>query len=616
MQTEFCAGGMTCINCQNRIEQKLKSIEGVENAAVSYTTGKVSITWNPELVTLAGIKQAVESLGYNIIDGDASNKMPAGTIAGTLLIIAALYLIMRALGIGAAASALPLAQSGMSYGMLFVLGLLTSLHCAAMCGGINLSQCLNKEQWAAGSGQMNRLAAPILYNTGRVISYTIVGALAGALGGIVTISGRLQGLVQIIAGIFMVIMGVNMLNLFPALRRFNLSLPSFFAEKRNRLSGSTAGRSPLVIGLLNGLMPCGPLQAMQIYALSTGSPLAGGISMFLFSLGTAPLMFGIGALSSMLSGAKGKAFARYVQNAGAVLVTAMGLMMFTYGWSLGGLPSPTDALNVAFTQKSVGGEIFAPLIENGVQIVNSTLSPGRYPAITVQEGIPVRWTINAPAGSINGCNNRMFIREYGIEHRFRQGENIIEFMPEKTGRFTYSCWMGMIRSNITVLAEGEAAAVAAEPDLNPAPAGVTIPTDKFALAKIEGEGRSAYQTVNVNLRDDGIEPALIIVERGVPTLWTINNNSLDAGNSRLIFPSYYTQTGINKGENVIQLLPTADFDYSTGDNVFYGFVKVVDDLNNVDLDAVKSEVNNFETLIYPDAYFEAAAQGGGGCCGG
>jgi hypothetical protein len=66
---------------------------------------------------------------------------------------------------------------------------------------------------------------------------------------------------------------------------------------------------------------------------------------------------------------------------------------------------------------------------------------------------------------------------------------------------------------------------------------------------------------------------------------------------------------------VLQLLPTEDFDFSTGDNVFYGYVKVVDTVDNVDIETVKAEVSGFETLMYPDAYFEAAAQGAGCCAG-
>jgi sulfite exporter TauE/SafE/plastocyanin domain-containing protein len=443
------------------------------------------------------------------------------------------------------------------------------------------------------------------------------------LGQVLTVSGRFQGAVQLAAGVFMVIMGINMLGIFQGsigtiLRRFNLRLPAVFAKKADGQKGGN--KSPLVIGLLNALMPCGPLQAMQLYALSTGSPIAGGFSMFLFSMGTVPLMFGIGALSSVLS----KKFTLRVMKAGAVLVTVLGMTMFTNGWNLAGINfNPFDSIAAAFNPfASAGGAAeagtFEPVIEKGYQIVNSSLSGGRYPAITVQQGIPVRWTINAPQGSINGCNNRMIIREYKIEHRFKPGENIIEFTPDKPGRFSYSCWMGMIRSSITVVAKGERAADIPEPDTAPLPAGVAISTDKVLAADIQGSETYGfpYQTITVKLRDDGIEPGVIVLQRDMPALLTVNNDSLDPGNSRLIFPAYYAQVDIGQGDNVLQLLPTEDFDFSSGDNVFYGYVKVVDDLKDVDsaaIEAIKTEVDNFETLIYPDAYFEAEAQGG--CCG-
>jgi hypothetical protein len=249
-------------------------------------------------------------------------------------------------------------------------------------------------------------------------------------------------------------------------------------------------------------------------------------------------------------------------------------------------------------------------MENGVQIVNSTLSPGRYPPITVRRGIPVRWTINAPQGSVNGCNNRMIIREYRIEHRFTPGENVIEFTPSRTGKFSYSCWMGMIRSSITVVEEGQSLAETGEPDTAPSPAGVAIPTDSVAVAEMSEDG---WQRLTTGLRDDGIDPAILVVRRGIPAAWTISNDSLDPGNGRLVFPACYTRVDMEQGDNLLRFMPAEDFDFSTADNVFYGYVKVVDDFNDVDIEAIKAEVSGFETLIYPDAHFEAAA-GGGGCC--
>jgi hypothetical protein len=393
------------------------------------------------------------------------------------------------------------------------------------------------------------------------------------------------------------------------LRKLNLRLPKFFAEKIE--AEKDANGNPFIIGLLNGLMPCGPLQAMQLYALSTGSALAGAVAMFLFSAGTAPLMFGLGALSSMLSAR----FTARVMKVGAVLVAVLGLTMFSNGWSLGALPNPADSILASFN-KSGGGaadKIFTPVIEGGVQIVNSTLSGGRYPAITVQQGIPVKWIINAPAGSINGCNNRMLIREYRIEHRFTPGENTIEFLPEKTGRFTYSCWMGMIRSSITVVAEGENGGADANTDIfKLTPAGVVIPTEKITVSNFIDEEK--YQTVTINLRDDGFDSSVIVVQKNIPAVWIINNDSLEQGNDELIFPAYYTTMPMRDGDNIIQLIPSGDFDFSTSDNVYYGFVKFVDDINNINIDNIKNEVAGWETQIYPPEYFEQAS-GGASCCG-
>jgi plastocyanin domain-containing protein len=294
--------------------------------------------------------------------------------------------------------------------------------------------------------------------------------------------------------------------------------------------------------------------------------------------------------------------------------------MFSNGLSLSGFsldslsPVRFFARPAAYRQNGeTGAASFEPHIENGVQIVNSTLSGGRYPAITVQAGIPVRWIIDAPQGSINGCNNRMIIREYGIEHRFRTGENIVEFTPARTGKFPYSCWMGMIRSSITVTAEGgQTAGAPAEPDLSPAPAGVTIPSESLALASFD-EG-DEVQEVRINLRDSGFDPAIIVVQRYVPAQWIINNDSLDEGNETLIFPLYATQIAMDQGDNVIGFMPSQDFEFSTADNIYYGYVKVVEDLRNIDMEAIKKEAAEFETVIYPEAYFDALSQGGGGCC--
>ncbi|MDR1899029.1 MAG: sulfite exporter TauE/SafE family protein, partial [Treponema sp.] len=575
-------GGMTCVSCQNRIEKKLKNTTGIEDARVNFNTGTATVTYNASIITLHEIANTIEKLDYRVLDEDhRESKIRA---AGILVIILALYMLLRQFGFGALTGAFPLAEAGMGYGMLFIIGLVTSVHCVAMCGGINLSQCipagtrlvpadLGVEAPRTGGAKRFRVLLPsIFYNAGRIVSYTLVGAIVGALGSAVTVTGATQGIVQLAAGIFMIIMGINMLGIFPGLRRFTLRMPGIFARKID--AGREHAKNPLFVGLLNGLMPCGPLQAMQLYALSTGSPVRGAVSMLLFSLGTVPLMFGVGALGSVLSDtARGRSFSSRVTQIGAVLVTVLGLAMFSNGWSLGGFSGLLSPLAGLFNAPAPpAAPAFEPVIVDGTQLVNSTLSPGRYPAITVREGIPVKWTINVPQGSVNGCNNRMIIREYGIEHRFETGENVIEFMPERTGRFPYSCWMGMIRSSITVVAEDTAfASVDDSAELAPVPAGVDIPVDDIAIAEING-GR---QRVRLELGDDGFKPSVVVMQRSLETDWVIGNDSLDEGNGTLIFPYYYARLPVKNGDNTIRLRPSEDFEFSTVDYVYYGYVKVV-----------------------------------------
>jgi len=416
--------GMTCTNCSSRIEKKLRNTSGVQKAEVSYDSGRAVVTYDAKVVSLAELIAAVDKLGYK---ASAKNlKQDTIRIAGFLIIVCALYIVLQHFGILNMLVPSQLAKSEMAYGMLFLIGLMTSVHCLAMCGGINLSQCVSRG-----------LHSPFLYSLGRVISYTAVGFVVGALGSVIDFSVAAQGALKLVAGLIMIVMGINLLGVFPLMRKLTPKLPQAIAKRVN--AGKFKSKSPLMVGFLNGFMPCGPLQAMQIYALSTGSPLTGALSMLLFSLGTVPLTFSFGAFSSML----GQKFTRKATLAGATLVVVLGMSMFTDGWSLTGFE--TEYKEISKEEKEGKGE------KKDVQIINSTLTPYQYPSITVKAGVPVKWLIEAPLGSINGCNNRILIREYGIEHAFKYGENVIEFTPAKPGKFLYTCWMGMMRATITVV---------------------------------------------------------------------------------------------------------------------------------------------------------------------
>jgi len=610
-EKELKIGGMTCVSCENRIESQLNQTIGIKKATVSYSNETAQISYDSNIITMKDIVQIIEEVGYEVIEDSSTQKTSTDNInklLGAAVIILALYTIINRFGLFNLFNFFPQAEEGMGYGMLFIIGLLTSVHCVAMCGGINLSQCIPQAAKQRGQdGRLTSLRPSFLYNLGRVISYTVIGGIVGALGSVISFSGSFKGIVQIVAGVLMVIMGLNMLNIFPWLRKLNPHMPKIFARKLNKEKNSN---SPFYVGLLNGLMPCGPLQAMQLYALSTGDPLKGALSMLLFSLGTVPLMFGLGVLSSVLS----QKFTKKVMSVGAVLVVVLGFSMFQSGLSLSGFAAtPFDQSTSSNVAK----------IQDDVQIVNTTLNSGRYEPITVQAGIPVKWIITAENGSINGCNNRIYIPEYGIEKKFEIGENIIEFTPEKAGTYRYSCWMGMIRSTITVLEEGQ---TTPPPDTevqddytgsyndfnlddtvqNKEPAGYQIPVDNVVIAKKNGD----KQTVEINLTNSGFSPALIIMESGIETEWNIHAESLNEGNKTLLFPFYESVLPLKEGDNRLYVLPILDFDFSTIDYNFFGFVKVVDDIDDINIDAIKEQVSNYET--YKWNYNQIGNGGGGG----
>lgn len=576
--------GMTCVSCENRIERKLQSTKGVINAKVSYASGTAIVTYNEKLISIEKIIAVIEQLDYKAAEAtnqNISRSAKTTKILGVFVILLALYMLLNRFGALNIFNAFPQAKEGTGYGMLFIIGLLTSLHCVAMCGGINLSQCVPQDTAVSNNRKSTAILAPsLLYNFGRVISYTVIGGIVGGIGSVISFSGTMKGIVQLAAGVFMVIMGLNMLDIFPWLRRLNLRMPKIFAKKINEQKRS---KSPLYVGLLNGLMPCGPLQSMQLYALSTGSPVKGAVSMLLFSLGTVPLMFGLGALSSFLS----RKFTHRMMTVSAVLVVILGVSMFSSGMSLSGFSLPSLAVGTdAGTQNGNTAKV-----TDNVQVVTTKLSPGKYEPITVQKGIPVKWIIKAEKKDINGCNNEIYIPKFNIQKKLEPGDNVIEFTPTESGTFAYSCWMGMIRSKITVVDGANGGTDTS--DSAEKKSDYRIPVDTIAVAEI----KEGVQTVSIDMVADRFAPAVVVMQKDFYTVWNINGVEINDDNQTLFFPKYNALINMSEGKNELYLIPDGDFDFTTENNTFFGYVKVVDDITKIDIEAIKEEISQYVPTI-------------------
>ncbi|MBU1974236.1 MAG: sulfite exporter TauE/SafE family protein, partial [Nanoarchaeota archaeon] len=259
--------GMTCHSCEKIIAKQVLKLKGVKGIDVDYATEKTEIEYDPAVVSLGEIKKAIEDKGYlcKDFDGNKKNSWLGWAFAGIGFILV-IYFAWTIYG----KIQLPAISAGMSYGLLFVVGLLTGFHCVGMCGGFVVSYTAKGAEEGKKPARLH-----LSYGIGKLISYTVIGAAFGLLGSIIAFTPAMRGGAGIIAGLFLVIFGLKMLNVIPALRKFQIRMPKFVSKFVGKES-KTHSNNPLVIGLLNGLMiACGPLQAIYIMAAGTGSWLEG-----------------------------------------------------------------------------------------------------------------------------------------------------------------------------------------------------------------------------------------------------------------------------------------------------------------------------------------------------
>lgn len=416
--------GMTCPTCENKVQKVLLDLEEIAEANASAGSDTVSVithSKNPDVDKITG---AIEYAGYKVVSVP-KHKLLLQSI--TLLVLLLLgYSVLRYEDL-ISFDFIPNIRQSMNYTTLFTVGLLTSIHCIAMCGGINISLC---NQY----GSDKAFKPSLLYNLGRVTSYTVIGGLVGGIGSVLTLTGQFRGYVTIAVSTVMVLMALNMLKLLA------VKLPSSKGIKPLRnLYAKLANKGPYLVGLANGFMPCGPLQSMQLYALGTGSILVGAMSMFYFSLGTVPLMFLLGFASTIMS----MKFTKHVMKISGLLIFVLAVSMLGRGLSLAGIALPLPS-NVTYA---------TTIQSEDVQTVEITLTSNSYQPMKVLKDKPVALIINADSDALNGCNNPVTIPALSIEQTLMPGENVITFTPTEEGRITYTCWMGMITSYIDVIDE-------------------------------------------------------------------------------------------------------------------------------------------------------------------
>ena len=167
-------------------------------------------------------------------------------------------------------------------------------HCIGMCGGIVIAYSSTKvdSKWSKTTQSL----AHIFYSMGRVFTYTLLGVIFGYLGGVISFSNIANGVLLLIAGVFMILAGLSLVGKvkFLTLIEHSFSKSSWYQKQFRAFLNQKSLFSFFLLGLINGLLPCGFVYFFAITSASTASPFWGGVVMFIFGISTIPALFSLG----------------------------------------------------------------------------------------------------------------------------------------------------------------------------------------------------------------------------------------------------------------------------------------------------------------------------------
>lgn len=433
--------GMHCKSCEILIEENLKQIKEIKKCEVSHVSQRAKIWYENAKPSPNQISKAVEKAGYTV--GQEDNKHwfsrnPRDYFflinAGAILLL--LYIAAQVFGfseISANFSQKSVATAGL-------VGLVAGVSsCMALIGGLVLGLSARHSELHPEATRMEKFRPHLFFNLGRILGFGVFGALIGLIGGALQPSVRVMSILTLIVGGVMILLGLKLIEIFPILQRVNITMPKFVS----RLLGikheakEYSHKSAALGGALTFFLPCGFTQAMQLYAISTGSFVQGALIMSLFALGTAPGLLSVGGLSSAFKGSKAKLF---FATAGLAVITL-------------GIFNVNNASQILFPQNSQAQAVGASAgtTTGNIQEVRMTQSGTGYNPnqFTVKKGNTVKWIINST--NQYTCASFIVMPTFGIHQPLKSGENIIEFTPTQTGEIAFSCSMGMYRGKFTVI---------------------------------------------------------------------------------------------------------------------------------------------------------------------
>jgi len=435
--------GMHCKSCEILVGDSLKQVNGISNVKVSCVAAQAEIHTDKD-ISQDDLEKAVSRAGYQVgKEGNSWLSVDWRVWRDFCIAVVAFALIW--LWLYATDTSWNFAPSVKPENLLAVwlIGLTAGFStCMALTGGLLAGLSARHNQKHPELNGRQKFVPHLYFNFGRLVSYFVLGGAIGIIGAVLQISPTVWALLTIIVGLSMLFLGLQLSEIFPKLNNLFVLPSGIFNKAAKGRQDEYSHFGAWVLGVATFFLPCGFTQAMQLYAMSSGSFWAGAIIMLVFALGTMVGLLLIGVLTSTVKGGVAKTLFRLL----GILVVVLALINLLNGWNLlGGI----NLLKGAVDNNP------APVGNNSeVQIIKATftvsgdINPNNF---TVKVNQPVRFEVTPLEDGV-GCMSTIMIP--GLYRRpilLTKGQTaIMEFTPTSRGTFPITCAMGISRGNLIV----------------------------------------------------------------------------------------------------------------------------------------------------------------------
>lgn len=438
--------GMHCASCEILTEEELLKVPGILKAKTNFRKGVADIFYTGAEPSDAAIAEAVRRTGYEIgsekprwFSNDIAHWVEALFALGILFV---LFVLARSFGLFDLSLGISSAEKLSSIPFVLLLGVAAGFStCMAIVGGMVLAVSARYSELHPEASVRQKFLPNVYFNLGRIGGFAVLGGVLGALGSTFQLSSLSVGTLTLLVGAVMVLIGAQLLELFPRLSSWKFMLPKGIAKAlgiRSHTEKEYSHGRAMLLGAATFFLPCGFTQAVQLFVVTQGNPLVGALTMGTFAIGTAPGLLGIGGISAAAKGG----FRRFFFKVAGLTVIALGFFNIENGAALIRLGSAAPSI--------ISGEGVNALKKEAQVIRITQKVNGYFPnQITVKRGEPVKLIVTSEESY--SCAASLVIPKAGIRKVLKPGENVFEFTPTDSGAIPFSCSMGMYRGVIQVV---------------------------------------------------------------------------------------------------------------------------------------------------------------------